>query len=186
MILVEMNQVNISKINNCSSSEYLPPSCQCKICTIVQPPWHLSGACADEGSGPPLIGTFKGKILIDQEDLEKAQTEDSALQMVRSWLNFKTGKIDEKKIDTSVFDKVHDKVLQLYKVRKHLRLTNAKTTNSTRLVYLLENEFDSNPRMRIVIPPSHRYQALLAVHVREHWGVQRTTQQVKEHFFWPG
>ena len=27
---------------------------------------------------------------------------------------------------------------------------------------------------------------MLAVHVREHWGVQRTTQQVKEHFFWPG
>ena len=40
--------------------------------------------------------------------------------------------------------------------------------------------------MRIVIQPSHRYQALLAEHVREHWGVQRTTQQVKEHFFWPG
>ena len=40
--------------------------------------------------------------------------------------------------------------------------------------------------MRIVIPPSHRYQALLSVHVHEHWGVQGTTQQVKEHFFWPG
>jgi len=114
--LMDMNQVNISKINNCSSSEYLPPSCQGKICTIVQPPWHLSGARADEGSGPPLIGTFKGKILIDQVDREKAQNEDSALQMVKSWFNFKTGKIDEKKIDTSVFDEVHDDALQLYKV----------------------------------------------------------------------
>ena len=110
-----MKQVSVSKLNNCSSSEYLPPSCQGKICTIVQPPWHLSGARAEEGSGPPLIGTFKGKILIDQVDLDKAQNEDSALQMVRSWFNFKTGKIDEKKIDTSVFDEVHDDVLQLYK-----------------------------------------------------------------------
>ena len=37
-----------------------------------------------------------------------------------------------------------------------------------------------------MIPPSHRYQALLTVHVREHCGVQQTTQQVKEHFYWPG
>ena len=64
-----------------------------------------------KGVDPPLIGTFKGKILIDQVDLEKAQTNDSALQMVRSWFNLKTGKIDEKKIDTSVFDEVHDDVL---------------------------------------------------------------------------
>ena len=82
--LLEMNQENMSKVNNCSDSEYLPPSCKGKICTIVQPPWHLSGARADESSGPPLIGNFKGKILIDQVDLEKAQTEDSAIQMVKS------------------------------------------------------------------------------------------------------
>jgi len=170
--LIESNQVSMSKINNCPSSEYLPPSCKGKICTIIQPPWHLAGTRADEGRGPPLIGTFKGKILIDQVDLEKAQNEDSALLMVKSWFNLNTGKIDEKKIDTSTFDDVHDDVLQLYKVRKQLRLTDANTTSSTRLVYLLEDEFGSNPRMRIVIPPSHRYQALLAVHIREHWGVQ--------------
>ena len=181
-----MQQVNVSVMNNCSSSKYLPPSSTGKICTVVQPPWHLSGARADKGSGPPSIGTVKGKILIDQVDLEKAQNEDSSLKMVRSWFNTKTGKIDERKIDTSVFNTVHDDVLQLYKVRKQLRLTYASTMNSTRLVYLLENEFDSYPQMRIVIPPSHRYKALLAVHIREHWGVQRTTQQVKEHFFWPG
>ena len=84
--------------------------------------------------------------------------------MVKSWFNLNTGKVDEKKMDTSVFNEVHEDVLQLYKVRKQLRLTDGNTTSSTRLVYLLENEFDSNPRMRIVIPPSHRYQALLAVH----------------------
>ena len=184
--LIEMQQSDLSKVNNCSGSEYLPPLCKGKICTIVQPPWHLSGARAEEGSGPPLIITFKGKILIDQVDLEKAQNEDSALRMVRSWFNTKTGKINEKKIDTSVFNTVHEDVLQIYKVIKQLRLTDTSTTSSTRLVYLLENQFDSNPRMRIVIPPSHRNQALLPVHVREHWGVQRTTQQVKEHFFGPG
>ena len=181
-----MKQVSVCNLDNRSDLKYIPPSCQGKVCTVIQPPWHLSGARADEGRGPPLIGTFKGKILVDQVDLEKAQNEDSALQMVRSWFNFKTGKIEEKKIDTSTFDEVHDDVLQLYKVRKQLRLTDGTTANSTRLIYLIENEFDANPRMRIVVPPSHRYQAMLAVHVREHWGVQQTTQQVKEHFFWPG
>ena len=55
-----------------------------------------------------------GKILIDQVNLEKAQNEDSSLQMVKSWFNTQTGKIDENKIDTSVFDTVHENVLQLY------------------------------------------------------------------------
>jgi len=119
--LLEMNQENMSKVNNCSGSEYLPPSCKGKICTIVQPPWHMSGARADESSGPPLIGNFKGKILIDQVDLEKAQTKDSAIQMVKSRFNWKTGKVEESKIDTSTFDEVHEDVLQLYKVRKQLR-----------------------------------------------------------------
>ena len=53
--------------------------------------------------------------------------------MVISWFNLETGKIDENKIDTSIFDEVHDDVLQLYNVRKQLRLTDANTTNSTRL-----------------------------------------------------
>ena len=80
--LIETQQSD-SLRNNCS--EYVSPSCKGKICTIVQLPWHLSGARAGQGSGPPLIGTFKGKILIDQMDLQKAQNEDSALQMVKSW-----------------------------------------------------------------------------------------------------
>ena len=86
--------------------------------------------------------------------------------MVKSWINSKTGRIDENKIDTSVFDTVYYDVLQLYKVRKQLRLTDATTTNSARLIFLIENELDSNPHMKIVVPPSHWYQALLAVHVR--------------------
>ena len=71
-------------------------------------------------------------------------------------------------------------------VRKQLKLTDNKTTSKTRLIYLLEDEFESEPKIRIVIPPSHRYQAMLAVHVQEHWGVQRTMQQVQMVFYWPG
>ena len=124
--LLEINQENASKVNNCSNSEYLPPSCKGKICTIVQPPWHLSGARADESSGPLLIGNFKGKILIDQTDLEKAQTEDSAIQMVKSWFNLNTGKIVDSKIDTSMFDEVHEDVLQLYKGKKTAQIDRCK------------------------------------------------------------
>ncbi len=41
--------------------------------------------------------------------------------------------------------------------------------------------------MRIVVTPSQdaQLQAPIEIHEREHWGVQRTTQQVKEHFYWP-
>ena len=42
-----------------------PPSCQGKICTVVQLPWHLATANGIEGRGPPLIGAIKGKIVLD-------------------------------------------------------------------------------------------------------------------------
>jgi hypothetical protein len=173
-----------SKVN--ISSEYIPPSCTGKICTIVELPWHLATANGIEGRGPPLIGTIQGKIGIDQNDLEKAQIDDGALNLVRSWFNEKTGKIDDKKIDTEEFEGLHNDVVQLYKVRKQLRLTKKSSTNQAELIYLLEDEFEAEPRHRIVIPPSHRYQALLAVHAHEHWGVQRTMQQVRLVFYWPG
>ena len=81
---------------------------------------------------------------------------------------------------------MHSDVLQLYKVRKQLRITDKKVTKQARLLYLLEDEYETNPIMRIVIPPSHRYQALLSVNAHKHWGVQRTMQQVKLVFYWPG
>lgn len=110
--------------------------------------------------------------MLDQTDLEKAQHDDRALNMVRTWFNKTTGKIDEKKIDTTEFDSLHNNVLQLNKVRNQLRLTDNNTTSTTRLIYLLENELETKPMIRVVIPPSHRYQAILAIHVKEHWGVQ--------------
>jgi len=105
--------------------------------------------------------------------------------MVRTWFDEETGKIKESKIDTSEFDSVHSDVLQLYKVRNQLRLTD-KGSENVRLIILLEDEFERDPLHRLVIPPSHRYQAIGAVHMKEHWGVQRTTEQVKLRFYWPG
>ena len=77
----------------------------------------------------------QNKIVLDQVDLEKAQKEDGTLHMVRTWFNETTGKVEDKKIDTSEFESVHEDVLQLYKVRKQLRLTDNKTTSKTRLIY---------------------------------------------------
>ena len=76
--------------------------------------------------------------------------------------------------------------VSLYKVKKQLRLTKKSSTNKAELKYLLEDEFEAEPRHRIVISPWHRYQALLAVHAHEHWGVQRTMQRVRLVFYWPG
>ena len=41
-----------SQVNNCSSYPP-PPSCQGKICTMNQLPWHLATANGIEGRGPP-------------------------------------------------------------------------------------------------------------------------------------
>ena len=110
-----------SLVNN--TSHYLPPSCKGKICSVVPVPWHLGTNKGEEGRGPALIASVKGKIIIDALDLSKAQQEDGALQMVRTWFDEDTGKIKESRIDTTEFDSVHSDVLQLYKVRKQLRLT---------------------------------------------------------------
>ena len=137
-------------------------------------PWHLETNKGKEGRGPALIVSVKGKILIDALDLSKAQEEDGALQMVRTWFDENTGKIQENKIDKTEFDSVHTDVIQLYKVRKQLRLLT--TAKNVRLIFLLEDEFENDPIHRLVIPPSHRYQAIGAVHVKEHWGVQKEQQ----------
>ena len=78
----ELYPVPWSKVNNCS--EYIPPSCKGKIFTIVELPLQLAGAKGIEGRGPPLIGALQGKIVIDQYDLEKAQLNNGALNLVRS------------------------------------------------------------------------------------------------------
>ena len=68
-------------------------------------------------------------------------------------------------------------MLQLYKVRKQLKIIDKKVTKEAKLVYLMEDEFETNPIMRIVVSPLHRDQALLAVNAHTHWGVLQTMQQ---------
>ena len=92
-----------------------------------------------EGRGPPLIGAIQGKIAIDQYDLERAQIEDGSISLVKSWFNKNTGKVDDKNIDTEEFETLHSDVLQLYKVRKQLRITDKQVTKQARLLYLLED-----------------------------------------------
>ena len=99
-----------------------------------------------EGRGPPpLTGAIQGKIAIDQYDLEKAQMEDGSISLVKSWFNKNTGRVDDKSIDTNEFETLHSDVLQLYKVR----ITDKKVTKQARLLYLLEDEFETNPIMRM-------------------------------------
>ena len=88
--------------------------------------------------------------------------------MVRSWFDKITGKVDNKKINTNELKTFPSNVLQLNKVRKQLRITDEKVTKKAKLINLLKDKFEAAQMTRIVVPPSHRYQALLAVH-HKHW-----------------
>lgn len=48
----------------------------------------------------PLIGAVQGTIVIDQYDLEKAQLDDRALNLVRSWFDRIQIRLMKKKINT--------------------------------------------------------------------------------------
>ena len=48
----------------------------------------------------PLIGAVQGTIVIDQYDLEKAQLDDRALNLVRSWFDRIQIRLIIKKINT--------------------------------------------------------------------------------------
>ena len=47
-----------------------------KICSVVPVPWHLGTNKGEEGRGPALIASVKGKIIINALELSKAQQED--------------------------------------------------------------------------------------------------------------
>ena len=101
----------------------------------------------------PLIGAVQGTIVIDQYDLEKAQLDDRALNLVRSWF-------DRIQIRLMIKKNQHKRtrnftacnMLQLYQV-----------TKKAKLIYLLEDKFKDEPMKRIVVPSLHRYQALLTL-----------------------
>ena len=67
-------------------------------------------------------------------DLERAQMEDGAISLVKSWFNKNTGRVDDRNIDTNEFETLHSDVLQLYKVRKQLRITDKKVTKQVKLL----------------------------------------------------
>jgi len=88
--------------------------------------WHLAGANGIEGRGPPLIGSIQGTIVRHQYDLEKAHIDNGTIRLVRSWFVKNTGKADDKNVNTNELKTLHSDVLQLYKVRKQLRITDYK------------------------------------------------------------
>ena len=107
------------------------------------------------------------------------------MHLVRSWINKNTGKIENRKINTEEFEGVHSDVIQMYKIRKHLRLKNKSTTNEARLVYWrmnsnlnLDTEWSFHPQ-----PGTNHF--MQCRHINR-WGVQRTMQQVIKVFYWPG
>ena len=71
--------------------------------------------------------------------------EQSAYLYHISWFNKNTGKVDDKNIDTNELETLHSDVLQLYKVRKQLKIIDKKVTKEAKLVYLMEDEFETNP-----------------------------------------
>ena len=82
-------------------------------------------------------------------------------------------------------DEVYSVVKQLYTIRKQIRLMESTDQVKVRLLCLVEEMYTSTPMYRLIVPLSHRYRAMLTVHTANNWGVQRTTEEVKQKFYWP-
>ena len=87
------------------------------------------------------------------------------MHLVRSWINENTGKIKNRKINTEELEGVHSDVIQMYKIRKHLRLKNKSTTNEARLVY-----WRMNSNLNLDTEWSFHPQPLYAVQAHEPLG----------------
>ena len=166
--------------------KYIPLSCSGKVCSVVELPWNLAGYDGMECSGPPMIASNKGQIGIDAENLYRAQNEDGVLTMVKSWINNHTGEVEDKNINMQDMEELHSEVKQLYAVRKQVKLMETSDQGKVRLLCLIEGKYTNSPVYRLIMPPTHRYQAMLMVHGPNHWGVQRTTEEIKQRFYWPG
>ena len=162
--------------------KYIPPSCTGKVCSVVELPWNLAGYNGMECSGPPMIANNKGQILIDAENLGRAQSTDGVLMLVRSWIDENTGEVDNKRINEEEMEDVHSEVKELYTVRKHIKLMNSTEQVKFRLLCLVEGKYTNAPVYRLIMPPTHRFQAMSMVHAANHWGVQRTTEEIKQRF----
>ena len=83
-------------------------------------------------------------------------------------------------------DKLHEEVKQMYTVRKQFKLMETSDQIKVRLLCLVEDKYTNSPVYRLVVPPTHKYQAMLNIHAPNHWGVQRTTEEIKLRFYRPG
>ena len=73
----------------------------------------------------------------------------------------------------------------LYTVRKQIKLMESTDQMKVRLLCLSEGKYTNSPVYRLIVPPPHRYQAMLMLHASNHWGVQQTTDEVRQQFYWP-
>ena len=132
-----------------------------------------------ECEGPPMIASNKGIINIDADNLYKAQCTDGVLMTIKSWIDEYTGEVDDKKINLQEPEELYQEVKQMYTVRKQFKLMETSDRIKVRLLCLVKDKYTNSPVYRLVVPPTHRYQAMLMIHAPNHWGVQRTTEEIK-------
>ena len=133
-----------------------------------------------------IVSAYKGIINIDADNLYRAQCTDSVMMTIRSWINEYTGEVDDKNINMQEMEELHAEVKQMYTVRKQIKLMEASDQMKVRLLCLVEGKYTNSPVYRLIVPPTHRYQAMLMIHALKLWGVQRTTDEVRQCFYWPG
>ena len=71
-----------------------------------------------EYSGPPIIVFVQGKKGVDSADLYRAQGKDGVLQLVKSWIDKNTGKVNNRHNNLEEMEEQHMEVDQFYNVRK--------------------------------------------------------------------
>ena len=106
--------------------------------------------------------------------------------VIRTWINEDTGEVDDKKINMQEMEEMHSEVKQLYAVRKQIKLMESTDQVKVRLLCLVEGKYTNSLVYRLIVLPTHRFQAMRMVHASNHWGVQRTTEEIKQKFYWPG
>ena len=145
-----------------AQDKYVPQSCTGRVCSVVELPWNLAGYNGMECSGPPMIANNKGQIHIDAENLCRAQNTDGVLMTIRTWINEDTGEVDDKKINMQEMEELHSEVKQLYAVRKQIKLMESTEQVKVRLLCLVEGKYTNSPVYRLIVPPTHRFQAMRA------------------------
>ena len=71
---------------------------------------------------PPLNASVQGKIGVDAADLCRAQGKDGVRQLVKSWIDKNTGKVDNKQINLEELEEWHMELKQFYNERKQIQL----------------------------------------------------------------